>query len=249
VRWCDGPSDPHPSGGTAVPPGSSICAVAVDGPDRLVVLTYDDGPEPGGTEGIVEALAAAGATATFFVLLSRVRRYPALLAEVVAGGHEIGLHGLDHKALNGFDPLEVRRRTADAHAELQDVLGQPVTWFRPPYGIQSAATWRAVTEAGLTPVLWTVALCDWLDLPTAARLDAASNFQEPGAILLAHDGYANAGDGVDDGPAPRLDRGELAHRLLDRYRGRSLIGCSLGRALRSSTPIEEVRLTSAQTTP
>jgi peptidoglycan/xylan/chitin deacetylase (PgdA/CDA1 family) len=209
-----------------------------------VVLTYDDGPEPGGTDQVLRALAAHGATATFFVLLTRVRRYQALLAEVIAAGHEIGLHGADHQALTSFEPEVAERRTADAKTELEDVIGLPVRWFRPPYGRQSAATWRAVIRTGLTPVLWTIAVNDWLEVPADERLAAASAAADPGAIVLAHDGYATIGDGVDDGPAPQIDRGGLATGMLDLYRRMDLAGCSLGQALQTGTPVTSVRLTS-----
>ena len=64
-----------------------------------VVLTFDDGPQPGGTEQVLGPLAETGSTATFFVLVSRARRFPSLLAEVVAAGHEIGLSNT-----HGYDP-------------------------------------------------------------------------------------------------------------------------------------------------
>ncbi len=121
-------------------PGTSICAVEATGPVPHVVITYDDGPEPGGTEGILAALAAKGAIARFFVLLSRVRRYPELFAEMVAGGHEIDLHGGDHRSLPGLEPAVVQRNTVEAKQELQEILGRSVRWFRPPYGDQSPAS-------------------------------------------------------------------------------------------------------------
>src|SRR3954466_12802394 len=114
-------------------PGTSIYEVAVDNAARHVVLTYDDGPQAGDTEGILEALAERQATATFFVLMSRVRRHPGLFQDVVAAGHEIGLHGVDHRRLTTVPVDELDKRTADAKDELQDRLGRAVTWFRPPY--------------------------------------------------------------------------------------------------------------------
>lgn len=162
---------------------------------------------------------------------------------MAAAGHEIGLHGVDHQRLTTLGPGVVERRTADAKQELQDALGRPVRWFRPPYGSQSPATWHAVIAAGLTPVLWTITLKDWLDVPAQERLDAASAITEPGAILLGHDGYASLDDGADDGPAPQFDRGELTRRLLDLYDRMDLAGCSLGQALTSGTPISRIWLT------
>lgn len=198
---------------------------------RQVVLSYDDGPEPGGTDKVLGALAAHGATATFFVLLTRARRHPGLLADVVAAGHEIALHGLDHRRLTAFSFAEVRRRTADGRAELEDIIGRRVDWVRPPYGRQTLRTWRAVKATGLQPVMWGPSAWDSQDVPQAERVAKALQGVAGGSILLAHDGYAGPLDGVDDGPAPVLDRGELTARVLDEYQSLGLTGCSLGDAL------------------
>lgn len=224
--------------------GSSICAVDLHGDARHVILTYDDGPQPGDTEAVLAALAAHGATATFFVLLTRVRRHPALFAEVVAAGHEIGLHGVDHQRLTTVAPSSLASRTTDARAELEDTLGRPVTWFRPPYGDQSEASWHAVTDAGMTPVMWSATLRDWLDTTTEDRLTSATT-TGPGTILLAHDGYAALADGVDDGPAPDFDRGRLATLLLDRYAASGVTGTSMSRALECGTAVKRVWWTSS----
>jgi peptidoglycan/xylan/chitin deacetylase (PgdA/CDA1 family) len=206
----------------------SVVEVRTSVPD--VVLTYDDGPRPGITEPILSALADAGATATFFVLLSQVRRAPALLAEVSAAGHEIGLHGLDHRPLPDLPAAEVERRTREGRAELEDLVGRRIRWFRPPYGRQTPATWRAVRRAGVMPVLWGPTTWDWRDVSPAERIEAAVRDIRPGAILLAHDGWAGPEDGVDDGPAPVLDRAALTRDVLARYRSLGLGGCSLGEA-------------------
>ena len=66
------------------------------------VLTYDDGPTPGVTDRLLPILAEAGATATFFVLLTRVRAHPSMVAELLAAGHEVALHGIDHVDLTSL---------------------------------------------------------------------------------------------------------------------------------------------------
>jgi peptidoglycan/xylan/chitin deacetylase (PgdA/CDA1 family) len=237
---------PTPSGlrieYTAEEPGTLLSRIDLPEHARRVVLTYDDGPEPGGTDRVLEALAEQGASATFFVLMTRVRRHPSLLAEVVAAGHEIALHGIDHRSLPTLDPALVRRQVADGRRELQDATGRDVTWFRPPYGNQSPATWRAVVDAGMTPVLWSSVLLDWQELTVGEHVEAAARKREPGNILLAHDGFATAADGAHDGPAPRIDRGELNRRLLERYRRMNLTGCSLGEAVRIGSPVSRVWL-------
>lgn len=221
--------------------GPSLVAVdCLDGPPT-VVLTYDDGPEPGGTDAVLGALAESGASATFFVLLSRVRRHESLLRDVLASGHEVGLHGPDHRQLTGMDPAAVAQRTRAAKLELEDCTGRAVRWFRPPYGRQSALTWRAVADAGLTTVLWNVDCADWLDAADETRMRNVQAMNEPGAVVLLHDGFANDIDGVDDGMAPTFDRGELTRRVVAACGAKGYSCSSLGRALTTGGPIERVQ--------
>jgi peptidoglycan/xylan/chitin deacetylase (PgdA/CDA1 family) len=209
--------------------------------ERRVVLTFDDGPEPGSTDRILAALADAGATATFFVLVGRVRRYRQLFDEIVAAGHEVALHGMDHRALPEVPPAEVAAAMRAGRAELEDAAGQAVRWHRPPYGRQTPRTWRAVTGAGLTPVLWGPTTWDWRDVPHEARLAKAREGVHPGAIVLAHDGFADAADGASDGPAPVLDRGRLIAEVLAGYAADGLAACSLGNALGAGVAVREAR--------
>lgn len=220
--------------------GSTV-EVRTDAPH--VVLTFDDGPEPGGTDEVLSALAAAGATATFFVLLTRVRRYPGLLGEVVAAGHEVALHGVDHRALPTLHPGEVARRVRDGKAELEDAISGPVRWFRPPYGRQTVRNWRTVLGAGLLPVLWGPTTWDWRDVPPEERVARAMTGVAPGAIVLAHDGFAGPEDGACDGPPPQVDRGALIMSVLQGYTERGLAARSMGDALTDGSLVRETWFT------
>jgi peptidoglycan/xylan/chitin deacetylase (PgdA/CDA1 family) len=208
--------------------GSAV-AVRTDGPE--IVLTFDDGPEPDGTDRVLAALDRAGATATFFVLLTRVRRYRGLLDEVLAAGHEVALHGVDHRALPTLPAGEVGRLIRAGKAELEDAAGRPVRWYRPPYGRQTVRNWRAITAAGLLPVLWGPTTWDWKHVSADERLEKAQRGIVPGAIVLAHDGFAGPDDGACDGPPPLLDRGAMVSAVLDRYAARGLHARSLEQVL------------------
>lgn len=224
----------------AAPIAGSVVAVRTSAP--RVALTFDDGPEPGGTDRVLAALADAGATATFFVLLTRVRRHRGLLDEVVAAGHEVALHGADHRPLPTVPVAEVERLTRAARAELEDTTGQPLRWHRPPYGRQTLGTWRAVARAGLQPVLWGPSTWDWKDVPTAERLTRSGQGLHPGAIVLAHDGFAGRDDLADDGPAPVLDRGALVTAVLEGYAERGLTAVSLRDVAAGGRLVREARL-------
>ena len=223
--------------------GVAGSVVAVRTATPWVALTFDDGPEPGGTDRVLAALADAGATATFFVLLTRVQRHRGLLDDVLAGGHEVALHGADHRALPELPPAEVAGTLRTARERLEDATGRAVRWYRPPYGRQTLRTWRAVRATGLVPVLWGPTTWDWKDVPQAERLAKAQQGVAPGAIVLGHDGFAGAEDGAFDGPGPVLDRGELIGRVLEGYAERGLRARSFGEVLGTGSAVREARFT------
>lgn len=199
----------------------------------VVVLTLDDGPDPEWTPRILDALAKRGATATFFVLLTRTRIHPELVERILSEGHEIALHGADHRRLTSLPPGEASRMLAESRSELEHLTGRPIRWYRPPYGALSISSWRAVRRAGMTSVLWTTSALDGRDAPHAERLARASSGISSGAILLAHDSRAGRADGVDDPAIAPFDRAQLISDVLDEYERRGLTAVSLDRALGS----------------
>lgn len=215
-----------------------VVSVATD--RREFVLTYDDGPEPGGTDAILPVLAEHGATATFFVLLTRVRRYPALLRDVVEAGHEIALHGVDHQPISQMSYAEVLRRTVDAKRELEDAVGAPIRWFRPPYGAQSLTSFRAVKNADLTPVLWGATAWDSREATPAQRCERALLNAAPGTILLCHDGYAGTLDGGRNDNRPEFERGALASTLLHAHAELGLQARSLTQVVNSGRAVRGI---------
>jgi peptidoglycan/xylan/chitin deacetylase (PgdA/CDA1 family) len=191
-------------------PLSSVACVATD--ERVVALTYDDGPDPEQTPGVLDALAEAGARATFFVLMDRAASHPELIRRILADGHEIGLHGEDHTRLTTLPVRESLRRIRRGKRRLEELTGQPVTLFRPPYGAQTLAQAVGTRATGLEVVLWTAWARDWEEAPAidiAARSLAALH---TGGFLLLHDATGDLAP--PPGPAPTFDRGEVTRRLL-----------------------------------
>lgn len=88
-------------------PISTVACVATD--DKVVGLTFDDGPDPHWTPQVLDALAAAGHQATFFVMVNEAEKYPDLVRRIIAEGHEVALHGFDHTRLT---TLPVRQAAA-----------------------------------------------------------------------------------------------------------------------------------------
>jgi peptidoglycan/xylan/chitin deacetylase (PgdA/CDA1 family) len=153
-----------------------------------VALTFDDGPHPQGTPAVLDVLAAAGASATFFLVGTQVLRSPALAAELVAAGHAVAVHGYRHRNLLRM-PLRALEADLDrAAAVIADATGVAPALHRPPYGIYSWPALKAVRARGWTPVLWSRWGRDWRRsaTPDGIAVTVAGGVRG-GDVLLLHD--------------------------------------------------------------
>ena len=151
--------------------------------EKLVALTFDDGPDPEWTPLVLDALARHGMRATFFLVGERAERHPGLVARIRAEGHEAGSHGWDHASQPEISPAALGEQLARTRA----VLGPDTRLLRPPYGQQTLATWRLARAEGYRVVMWNVFAGDWRaddGATLAGRVLAATR---PGAIVLLHD--------------------------------------------------------------
>ena len=128
---------------------------------RQIALTFDDGPNDPDTYLLLEVLAKHNVRATFFMIGRFVRERPEIARAVAAAGHLIGNHTMTHPLLLVRTPKVVRQELHDCNAALEDALGAPVRWFRPPHGGRRPDVLRAARELGLTPVLWNAMGYDW----------------------------------------------------------------------------------------
>jgi peptidoglycan/xylan/chitin deacetylase (PgdA/CDA1 family) len=129
-------------------------------PDHLA-LTFDDGPDPLGTPAVLATLAGLGWTATFFMLGRMAERFPALARAVARGGHEIAVHGYDHRYLPARGLRGARDDVARGVAAVERAAGVRPRWYRPPYGVLTTSGILAARANGLRPVLWSAWGEDW----------------------------------------------------------------------------------------
>jgi peptidoglycan/xylan/chitin deacetylase (PgdA/CDA1 family) len=156
-------------------------------PGAGAVLSFDDGPDPGCTPDVLDALRAAGAKATFFVLGVHARESPELIRRMIAEGHEVALHGMTHRRHDALPAAEMRRELADGAAAIEGVVGERPRWYRPPFGSSSPALAELCRELGMDLAYWSAWGQDWED-STPARIAAlVERDLEPGAIVLLHD--------------------------------------------------------------
>jgi peptidoglycan-N-acetylglucosamine deacetylase len=151
-------------------------------------LTFDDGPHAQGTPAVLDVLSARAIPATFFLVGEQVLRNPSLAAEIVAAGHQIGLHCHRHRNLLRLAPWQVREDIRSALAAIEDAAGVSPKLYRPPYGVLNATALRLARRAGWRTLLWTHWGRDWEARATpesiAARLTSGV---DEGSVLLLHD--------------------------------------------------------------
>ncbi|MHB8145688.1 MAG: polysaccharide deacetylase family protein [Vulcanimicrobiaceae bacterium] len=156
---------------------------------RVVALTYDDGPNPPYTNAILHILEREHVRATFFVVGRAVAAYPSVVRREVRDGDVLGNHTWNHAHLIVLDRAQVRTTLARTSAAIYAATGKHVHLMRPPYG---ARDWLVLAEArrlGYTPVMWSVPLAkDWEYPP--ARVIAARILPHvhDGSIIVLHDG-------------------------------------------------------------
>jgi len=156
-------------------------------PDH-VALTFDDGPDPASTPRFAEVLAERGVRATFFLLGSMAARAPELAAELAAAGHEIGVHGWDHRHLPLRGPLSTWRDLRRSAELIGDVTGRRPAFFRPPYGVLTGPAIVAARRLGLTPVLWGTWGREWAPGATPDSVYATLTRHLAGGVtVLLHD--------------------------------------------------------------
>jgi peptidoglycan/xylan/chitin deacetylase (PgdA/CDA1 family) len=164
--------------------------------DSCVALTFDDGPHPQGTPAALDLLAAAGATATFFLVGEQVERWPAVAAEIAAAGHEIGLHDYRHRLMLRRTTAAVKRDLDHAVEVIAGTTGVAPRCYRPPYGVFSAGGLALIRRCGWAPMLWSQWGRDWEARVTPAEIvRRATAGLRAGDVVLLHDADHYSSDG------------------------------------------------------
>ncbi|HEV2578605.1 MAG TPA: polysaccharide deacetylase family protein [Acidobacteriaceae bacterium] len=160
-----------------------------------IALTYDDGPNDAATLELLDVLARHHVRATFFMIGRFVHQRPEIARAVHAAGHLVGNHTMTHPWLAWQSERVIREELRGCNQALEDALGTPVRYLRPPHGARRPAVMRIARELGLTLVQWNVMGHDWAPIGTEGVLHKlqrglkTTEQRRSGANILLHDGY------------------------------------------------------------
>ncbi|MBQ0928893.1 polysaccharide deacetylase family protein [Ideonella alba] len=155
-----------------------------------LVLSFDDGPEPGATEAVLAALAAQCVRASFLVTGQQLERAPALARRLRDEGHSVGLHSHAHQPPDTLSPAQQLADLRRAQALFEQVYGQPARFWRYPFLAETDTLRAALAAERITVLSADLGIEDWVPAGStealAARLTQALATQRRGIVLL-HD--------------------------------------------------------------
>lgn len=156
--------------------------------EKVVYLTFDDGPIPDVTEWVLDLLKQQQIKATFFCIGDNIRKYPTVFQRVLAEEHRVGNHTFNH--LKGWKTslkdyianFQLCQQEIAKHQKLETQL------FRPPYGKIKKKQGKHLIEAGYEVIMWTLITKDYdANLSPQACLNRTLKRVKPGSIIVFHD--------------------------------------------------------------
>lgn len=157
--------------------------------DKVVALSFDDGPDPRWTPAVLDLLRSHGAHATFFMVGEHALGHRDLVADVLAEGDEIGNHTMTHPHLPDLSRAEIRHEIRGGESAIVEAGAPTPSLFRPPIGLTDervAAETRAIGERA---VFWRMCVERFVNhQPVQAGVDQMLQRVRPGMVILAHDG-------------------------------------------------------------
>ena len=164
----------------------SICSVKTD--EKIVFLTFDDGPQQGTTETILETLQASNIQACFFCIGERVEANPELVLKLYNAGHAIGVHTYSHKWQDTLSSILVYEHNLhNCSNTLEKITGKKPMLFRPPFAITNPNIASALKTLKLQSIGWNIRSFDTIIKDRNKLIDRITSRLKPGGIILMHD--------------------------------------------------------------
>ena len=186
------------------PFGKNIVRLNTD--QRVVALTYDDGPNPPYTDQLLDVLAKHNVKATFFLIGNRIEQHPETVHRIIAEGHQVGNHTYSHPLLGFLPPIYVQRQIerTDALLREQDITGDIV--FRAPMLTRFLPVAQFQAKAERTHISCNVWSWDWTTQNPDKITETVLKQTKPGSIIVLHDGKAENKNANRSGTVEATDR-------------------------------------------
>ena len=175
---------------------------------KVVALTFDDGPYPPYTDMVLDVLKEAGVPATFFVIGQNVEKHPETTARIVEEGHQIGNHTYHHIDLLKADKKTIEQEVDKTSQAVRAAAGVIPTVARPPHGFRDPVVMEVLQERGFKVVEWSIMSRDWTNPGVNVIVERTLKKVKNGSVILLHDG-----DGLAQA-SPRAETVEALRQII-----------------------------------
>jgi peptidoglycan/xylan/chitin deacetylase (PgdA/CDA1 family) len=164
----------------------SICKAETN--EKIIALTFDDGPDVVNTPKILEILKSHQLKACFFIIGKKIKGNEELVRKISLEGHIVANHSFSHSYF--YDFYSTKKVTADilmANDIIKDTIGVTPKLFRPPYGVTNPNIAKGLEKLGLNSIGWNIRSLDTVIQDPGKLLRRVIYKIKPGSILLFHD--------------------------------------------------------------
>lgn len=151
-----------------------------------VLLTFDDGPNPGTTEIILKKLSEEKIKALFFCVGENVQKYPELIHQIKNEGHSFGNHTFNHKILNKISDEEKDYQISSVNKIFNDQFDINLKYFRPSHGRFQLSTSLLMKKHNLKNIMWSLLTYDYKNDLSIVKF-AVEKYLKPNSIIVLHD--------------------------------------------------------------
>lgn len=201
--------------------------IRLDTEQRVVSLTFDDGPHPPYTDRLLDVLAKHNVKATFFMIGNRIEKYPQTVHRVIAEGHQIGNHSYSHPVLGLRLPGRIRREIEHTDNLLRGsgAIGEIV--FRAPMLTRFLPVAWVLAKVDRTHISCNVWSWDWTTQNPDRIARRVLKKTKPGSIIVLHDGKA------ENSQANRTGTIEATDRIITKLKHKKYRFCTITDGLKA----------------
>jgi peptidoglycan-N-acetylglucosamine deacetylase len=165
---------------------------------RVVAITFDDGPNPVYTQQILDIFSEAKGKATFFMIGEQMRNHPEVVKHVAEQGHEIGNHTFTHPKLSQLSLEDCREEIDQTEKLIEDMTGRKPVVFRPPYLDYNQDNVTILQQKGYSMIgALNLEAQDWEQPGVEHILGKSRNVVKNGGILIFHDGFGDRSQTIE----------------------------------------------------
>ena len=159
--------------------------------EKVVALTFDDGPHPITTPLLLDTLKTHKVRATFFAVGEKAEEYPELLRRIAKAGHQVACHTYSHDNMTYLTRREAENELTYWERDVDKIIGRGPRYLRPPGGDFNRNTISLARERGYVLSLWSVNPGDWNSPPPPRIVKYVLTRVHPGAVIIMHDDGMN----------------------------------------------------------